>query len=153
MKVLFIYFVGMLVTLNCFAQTRGMITDRSTGEKLPGATISISGSLQGVSSYATGEFEIDAHAGDTLQASFVGYVTKKILVTYENPYLKITLESYASQLNDLIVTGVFDPRKRIESSVAVTTISSAQLEHIVPNSSAELLRLEEVYLYNQPGEN
>lgn len=122
-------------------QIRGVISDHTTGEKLSGVSVIISHSSQGVSSNSAGHFEINAKAGDTLQISYVGYKTKNIPVISGTSFLEITLEAIAIQLDDLIVTGVFDPRKRIESSIAITTITTAQLEHIVPNSSSELLRL------------
>jgi iron complex outermembrane recepter protein len=136
-----ILLAAICITEMAPGQIRGVISDQSTGEKLPGATVIISHPLQSVISNAAGQFTINAKPGDTLQISYVGYKTKNMTVISGTSYLEITLEVYANQLNDLIVTGVFDPRKRIESSIAITTIATAQLEHIVPNSSSELLRL------------
>jgi iron complex outermembrane recepter protein len=113
---------------------------------VPVASVSIliKGTRSGTSTDANGAFTLKTGAEKklTLVISSVGYSTKEISVATENDVrITIQLEEETKTLDDLIVTGVFDKRKRIESSIAITTIPAAQLEHIIPNSSSELLRL------------
>lgn len=122
-------------------QISGTITDQSTDEKLQGASISLLGKSGGTLSDIHGRFEVGALPGDVLFISYVGYKSKQVSIIAGVSYLDILLEPDIKALDEIIVTGVFDARKRIESSVAITTIPATQLEHIVPNSSSELLRL------------
>ena len=134
------------VATHSFAQERylrGTVTN-SNKISISGASVVIKETRSGTSTDTNGVFVLKT--GDekklTLIVSSVGYLKKEILIVTENTTnIIIQLDDEAKVLDDLIVTGVFDPRKRIESSVAITTITAAQLEHIVPNSSAELLRL------------
>jgi hypothetical protein len=57
---------GVCITHIAASQVRGMISDQSTGEKLPGATVIKLHSLQNVISNSAGEFDINAKPGDTL---------------------------------------------------------------------------------------
>lgn len=120
------------------AQINGKITDKSSSERLIGA--SIRGGTQYAISDMNGNFVINAIVGDTVRASLLGYQPSTVVINPGVSFLDIQLEPATLQLDEIIVTGVFDPRKRIESSVAITTLSTKQLERIVPNSSAELLR-------------
>ncbi len=141
MKALLTCFFAVLVTVKCFGQIRGTVSDQVTGKKLPGASIVRSNTNIGTSSNEKAEFSISADKGDTLIISYLGYQKIIIIIVKTNEFLDIRLMQSKSQLSDVIVTGVFDARKRIESSIAITTISAAQLEHIVPNSASELLRM------------
>ncbi len=88
-----------------------------------------------------------------LVISYVGYSTKEILITANDDSIIVRLEEETKTLDELIVTGVFDTRKRIESSIAITTIDSKVLERIVPNSAVELLRqVPGVFIYTVRGE-
>jgi len=81
---------------------RGKVTD-GNGSPLPGATIKIKDGPALATTDSNGEFEINNVADSTvLQVSFVGYVTKEIVVTYAN-YLTISLESGSNQLNEVSV--------------------------------------------------
>lgn len=80
----------------------------------------------------------------TLHITSIGYFQKEVEIDLNNSLataLQITLKTEVKILDEMIVTGVFDSRKRIESSIAITTIKSRDMERIVPNSAMELLRL------------
>ena len=150
MRLLILLNILFIATLSK-AQIKGNITDRFTHERLIGA--SIRGGAHGSVTDINGNFVINAIAGDTIEASLIGYHTSTMVIASGISFLDIQLESASLQLDEIIVTGVFDPRKRIESSVAITTLSTKQLERIVPNSSAELLRnIPGVFVQSARGE-
>ena len=43
-------------------------------------------------------------------------------------------------LSEVVVTGSGNPRKKMESSVAITTMGSKQIEEQAPQSTADLLQ-------------
>jgi outer membrane receptor for Fe3+-dicitrate len=51
------------------------------------------------------------------------------------------------------VTGVFDKRKKLESSVAISTLNAKQISQLAPTSAADLLKnIPGVYVNNARGE-
>lgn len=73
--------VLMLTSSVLFAQTRtitGTVTDESTSESMPGATIMVKGTTKGTTTDMDGNFSLLLNANETtLVVSFVGYETKR----------------------------------------------------------------------------
>ena len=64
-----------------FAQQKTVTgTVTSDGAKLPGATVSISGTKQGTQTDENGKFSIKAAQGDVLEVSFLNKETKTVTV-------------------------------------------------------------------------
>ncbi|EHQ25554.1 SusC/RagA family TonB-linked outer membrane protein [Mucilaginibacter paludis] len=81
---------------------KGKVTD-SKGIPFPGATIKIKGGSVSATTDSKGEFEINNVADSTvLQVSFIGYLTKEIVVTSAE-YLTIVLENGGTQLNEVAI--------------------------------------------------
>ena len=57
------------------------------GDPVIGASVIIKGTGNGTSTNVDGNFTLDAAVGDTLQVSYVGYVTEKCLSHQRNPIL------------------------------------------------------------------
>jgi len=99
---------------------KGKVTD-GNGSPLPGATIKIMDGPTLATTDSNGEFEINNVADSTvLQVSFVGYLTKEIVVTNAS-YLIISLQNGSNQLNEVSVvsTGYQDiPKERATGSFA-----------------------------------
>ena len=84
--------------------------------------------------------------------SFVGYQAQEITVGTRTT-INVSLVEDDQSLDEVIVTGVFDKRTRMESSVAISTLNARQLEAMVPNSAADLLKnLPGVYVNTSRGE-
>ena len=54
--------------------------------------------------------------------------------------IDITMSEDAESLDQVIVTGVTNPKSKIESSVSVTTMSPAVIEQSAPRTTAEIFR-------------
>ncbi|GAB2554958.1 TonB-dependent receptor [Spirosoma aerophilum] len=130
----------------------GKITDEK-GEALPGVSILIKGTSRGTTSGSRGEYQLavpDANA--VLIFSFVGYTAKEVSVG-SSATLNVSLAADNKSLNEVIVTGVFDKRKRMEASVGITTLSASQIQGLQPNSAADLLKnVPGVYVNSAQGE-
>ena len=57
----------------------GTVTDEN-GVPLPGATVLVEGTSNGVSTDFDGNYSIEASSGDTLVFSFVGYASQSVVV-------------------------------------------------------------------------
>ena len=128
-----------------FAQTAsvgGRIVNKSR-EPLAGATAVLKGTQQGVGASAEGEFRITnvAPGSYTLVVSFVGYKSQEVPVRVPgSENLTITLADDATDLTDVVVTGVFDERKKLTASVAITTLDTKTIERLSPTNGLALLR-------------
>ncbi|KVV15667.1 SusC/RagA family TonB-linked outer membrane protein [Flavobacterium sp. TAB 87] len=119
---------------------QNIITGKVTGElgeTLPGATVTVKGTKNSVSTDSDGNFSIEAKDTDVLQVSFVGYDTKEVLVG-NNKVLKIGLQSAQNELNDIVVIGYQKANKK-NVNAAIATISSKQLESIPVISVSSLI--------------
>ncbi|WP_394340141.1 carboxypeptidase-like regulatory domain-containing protein [Hymenobacter mucosus] len=87
------------------AQTRqvsGRVTDRSTGDGLPGVTVLLKGTSNGVSTNSDGSFTLTTPAdGGTLVFTSVGYVSTEQLIGSTNQ-VNIGLSADTKQLSEVI---------------------------------------------------
>ncbi|HPH18699.1 MAG TPA: TonB-dependent receptor [Haliscomenobacter sp.] len=151
MKKRLIHFFGLFLLLSSFttsfSQTnylRGTIKD-TKNVPLTGVSVQIKGTQAGTYTDPNGAFSLSTRAEKslTLVVTSIGFFRKEVVVTINTEgetEVVINLEEEVQTLDEMIVTGVFDSRKRIESSIAITTLDSRVLERMVPNSATELLR-------------
>ncbi|WP_457619226.1 carboxypeptidase-like regulatory domain-containing protein [Lutibacter sp.] len=71
---------------------------------LVGATITVNGKFVGVVSNEKGEFSINATQGDILTISYLGKITKEIIVE-ESPLVEILLSNDENELDEVVVKG------------------------------------------------
>jgi iron complex outermembrane recepter protein len=146
------------MSFSIFAQSSkisGKIVD-TKGVALPGATIIIKGSNSGTTTDQNGNFTIGNVAIGSYKVgiSFIGFINKELVVSVPqtNP-LNVSLDEDVNGLEEVVVTGVFDKRTKMNASVAISTLSAKQIENLVPNSSADLLKnLPGVYVNTSKGE-
>lgn len=124
-----------------FAQTyaiRGEITDKSTLEPIISATIVEKGaSSNGTLSDIDGKFTLSVEKGSYITISYIGYLTKEILVK-DDTYLNIELEEDAQLLSEVVVVG-FGTQKKVNLTGSVAAISSDVIENRpVTNTSSAL---------------
>ncbi|WP_460915807.1 TonB-dependent receptor [Spirosoma areae] len=131
---------------------QGKISDRK-GEALVGVNVIIKGSLRGASSDAAGRYTISVPNGDAvLVFSFVGYKSQEITVGTRTT-LNVSLVDDNQSLDEVVVTGLFDQRSRMEASVAISTLNTKQIERVAATSAADLLKnIPGVYVNQARGE-
>lgn len=59
---------------------RGVVTDAASGQPLAGVTIKVKGANKGTSTDAQGAFSLDVDEGTILEISYLGYVSKEVVV-------------------------------------------------------------------------
>ena len=107
MKKLTLMLTALLVSGFCYSQNilTGTIVDSEMGKGLPGATVLIKGTSNGVSSDFDGKFEITSDGPGTLVVSFVGYLSQEI--KFEES-MDITVSLKVSGLSGITVFGTAD---------------------------------------------
>lgn len=136
-------------------QLRGKVIDKNNGAII-GASVVVKGTSKGTTSGQDGRFSLDKLSAGTvkLSVSFVGYATKEVTVRVpQSTEVEITLVETEAALEEVVVTGVFDQRKRIDASVAISTITARELRTLAPVSAADLLKnIPGVFVNSSVGE-
>jgi outer membrane receptor protein involved in Fe transport len=134
-------------------QTVSGIVTAEKGAGLSGVNIQIKGTSKGTTTDAQGKFKIDVpNENAVLVFSFIGYSTQEINVGSQTN-INVTLKEDVATLDEVIVTGVFDKRTRMESSVAISVLNSKQLELQSPTSAADILKnIPGVFVNSASGE-
>ena len=123
---------------------QGTVVD-GQGRPLPGAQVAVAGTQRGSVTDGQGNYSIEGvpTGEQTLRAQFVGYKPQTQTVTIEageTVTADFTLQQDLLQMEEAVVTGSFQERSKMESSVAITTLSSAEIELQNPRSTADLLK-------------
>ena len=123
---------------------KGKVTDEK-GQGLPFAQAILEGTTMGAAANANGEYDIENVPPGTyrLQIRMIGYhpVTAEVTVadgmaaTHD-----FTLVEDLLMLGETVVTGVRTPRTKLESTVAISTLSPRAMEQAAPRSTTEVLR-------------
>ena len=109
---------------------KGKIIDKS-GESLPGATVRITGKNQGAITDFDGSFTIEATKGDKREISFIGYISKIIVVDSQNN-LVITLDEDSKTLDEVVVVGYGTQKNRCGSQCLIRCIGESSYYEFKP---------------------
>lgn len=112
---------------NDMVKIKGRVTD-SQGNALPGVTIILKGTSFGTATDTEGKYEmtVKKDLAGTLIFSFIGMKNKEVAVEGHTE-INVRLEEEAAQLEDVVVTGIFN-KARESYTGAVTSISSKELK-------------------------
>ncbi|UOR03848.1 SusC/RagA family TonB-linked outer membrane protein [Hymenobacter aerilatus] len=105
------------------AQSRtisGQVVDRQSNEGLPGVTVVVKGTTNGISTNSNGTYSLTVPGdGGTLVFSSIGYITVEKAIGAENT-VNVSLSADTKQLNEVVVTalGVEQQRKSLGYSVS-----------------------------------
>ncbi len=103
----------------------GKVTDKNTGETLPGVNILVKGTTTGQTSDVDGNYSIKLSQPATLVFSYIGYSTEEVLVD-KSQTLDVQMELMVSTLDEIIVIG-YGTQKKVDKTGAVSHISSEDL--------------------------
>jgi len=104
----------------------GKVTAVEDGSALPGVTVLVKGTDNGVSTNTEGNYSINAQRGQVLVFSFIGTTTQEITVGAES-VINVTLGADAKALDEVVVVG-YGTQKRANLTGAVSTVDTKVLE-------------------------
>jgi TonB-linked SusC/RagA family outer membrane protein len=137
-KVLMLTLVFLLQGLATFAQTKqtvsGKITSGSDNSALPGVSILIKGTTNGVASDANGDFSVQAASNDVLVISYIGFVTQEVTVGNRSS-INLALKEDQKMLQEVVFTGYGALRSK-DVPAAQASISAKAIERTV-NTTVE----------------
>ncbi|WP_298539560.1 TonB-dependent receptor [uncultured Aquimarina sp.] len=93
------------ISFGVFAQNEvsGVITEKSTGNPIPGVNVLIKGTSNGAVSDFDGKYRIDATTGDVLVFSYLGF--KNLEVVADTTIINVALEEDAATLDEVVLIG------------------------------------------------
>ncbi|WP_345167877.1 YfbK domain-containing protein [Algibacter aquimarinus] len=124
LKLLFV----LAVTIQMQSQEKtiyGKVLDESS-IPLPGAAVLVKNSNIGVTTDFDGEYQIKAKEKDTLVFSYVGYITKEILVGTGN-VITVALQADYATLDEVVVVA-YGTQKKSSVTSSVTHVSASQIK-------------------------
>jgi TonB-linked SusC/RagA family outer membrane protein len=124
------------------AQTRSVsgIVKGPDGETLPGVTVVLKGTTNGVSTNPDGGYTLSIPAGSssaTLRFSFVGFVSQEVAVGSKTT-INVTLVSDVQSLDDVVVIG-YQAVQRRDVTGSVSSVNAQQIKDVPVTSAAEAL--------------
>lgn len=107
----------------------GVITDRSSGQVLVGASVSVLESTLGVVSDPRGVYSLRVTQLPTvLEFRFLGYITQRITVSEPNKNLDVSLQAQSLVLDRIIVSAFEGQRPILETAGSVALITRPVIE-------------------------
>ncbi|NNT71357.1 TonB-dependent receptor [Flavobacterium sp. IMCC34852] len=140
-----LFLVALLLFNLSFSQSSslsGKVTD-AKGEAVVGANVVLSSGSKSASTNAEGMYSFSGltDGSVTVTVSYIGFATEKKTVDVKgNTTMDFQLQDDSKVLEEVVVTGVVNPRAKIKSSVSITTLDVKQVEQSAPRSTAEIFR-------------
>ncbi|RZJ33248.1 MAG: SusC/RagA family TonB-linked outer membrane protein [Flavobacterium sp.] len=128
MKTLYKKLLLLLLTLpfSVLAQSTlsGTVTDKASGQPLPGVNVVVEGSNNGVSTDFDGKYSLtNVKVGETVTFSYIGYKNASVKFTGQASQ-DISLEEDANQLQEVVVQVGYGSVKKKDATGSVTVIGT-----------------------------
>lgn len=143
MKKLLLILFAMQCSLSAWAQSVSGKVTNDKNEGLAGVSIAIKNTNKGTTTDANGSYSIEAAPTNTLVFSYIGFGKKEQIVG-DKTILNVSLTESNESLDEVVVTGVFDARTRLEASTSISIMKTKDIERVAATSGAD-------YLKNIPG--
>ncbi|MGK9125662.1 TonB-dependent receptor [Olivibacter sp. SA151] len=117
----------------------GKVTDATDNAPLPGVSVLVKGSTNGILTDNQGQYSLTVKANDILVVSYVGYTSQEVRVSSGKTTYNISLQSTTSDLDEVVVTGYSAQRKK-DLTGAVAVVDIGQLKSQPAASPVEALQ-------------
>ncbi|MDN3584812.1 SusC/RagA family TonB-linked outer membrane protein [Mucilaginibacter flavus] len=145
LKLKFCLSIALLLCLvsGAFAQNirlTGKVTQKTDGQPLPGASVTLKGTTTGAVTDASGNYTLSLpQGGGTLVVSFLGMKTVEKTVTAAGVVDFVLEDNAANALNEVVVVG-YGTQKITKVSGAISTVKSADIQKLTPTRAEEALQ-------------
>ncbi|MGJ8743960.1 SusC/RagA family TonB-linked outer membrane protein [Polaribacter sp.] len=131
---------GLLCHFSSSAQSikvSGTVTSSEDQGPIPGVSVVIKDTKNGVSTDFDGLFSINANVGDVLEFSYIGMIPKSLMV--KNATMNVVLDPSVESLEEIVVIGYGTVKKK-EITGAVTQVKAEDLAAIVSSDLGSALQ-------------
>ena len=123
-RLLFVALLGFISLSMQAQQVSGIVLDEDDNP-IPGVNVIVEGTANGTTTDFDGNFSIVADEGESLVFSFIGYATQTLEASSQQ--MLINLLPDATQLDEIVITGLGSSVKRSNLANAVATVSTEEL--------------------------
>lgn len=140
MKKKLLLFIGFLMINHVLlAQTiSGRVISKLDGQPMPGVSVSVKNAKNGTTTNDKGMFSLKASPQSTLVFSFIGFISKEVVVG-NNTTLEVQMEEDATMLEEVAVTGLGISRQQRSLGYATVNIKSDEIIRTAPPNFASAL--------------
>ncbi len=131
MKKLIFTLLAITMGLTSYAQSTltGSVIDEESNEALIGASVLVAGTSTGTITDIDGNFSLETDAASgTIEISYTGYGTIELDFNGSTDFGKMSMGVDAQGLSEVVVTGVMDIVRDRRTPVAVSTITTAEIQ-------------------------
>ena len=136
-NLLLLTFLFTIASIGQTLNVTGVVKDATTGEVLPGVSISVKGTTLGTETDFDGLYSIKVDKGATLVFNYLGYQKKEVVVNEST--INVSLSESAETLDEIVVIGYGTQTKK-EVTGAVTVVGSATIEDLKPTRIEQALQ-------------
>ena len=105
----------------------GVVTQKSDGETIIGASVQVQGTTRGTATDIDGKYTIEVNDGEVLVVSYVGMNPVSVKVARGQSVINIELEDNAQVLQEVVVTAYGQTQEKKKLNFAVQSLSSDQV--------------------------
>lgn len=136
---LFAVVMGLVTITSAMAQSAvtGTVTDKATGEGLPGVSVVVAGTSEGTITDIDGSYRVNVPDGASLIFSFVGYATQTIPVAGKST-INVPMEVDVQALDEVVVVG-YGTQKKSNLTGSVVSVTGDALKKVPVSTVAESL--------------
>jgi len=107
---------------------KGTVISKSDNFPFPGVNVIVKETSRGVSTDFDGNFEIKVAKGDVLQFSYIGYVTKVVIIS-DQKVLNIALVEDENKLEEVVIVG-YGTQRKSHLTGAISKVVNEDLDQI-----------------------
>ena len=146
----------LLMSITMFAQEsfllKGNVVSEDGKQPIPGANVLVLKTTRGASTDFNGNFEIQVSKGETLQFSYLGYISKTVIIDDQRT-LNVSLKEDTALLDEVVIVG-YGTRKKSHLTGAVAQVKGREIAAVQATRVDEALagKLSGVLIQNASGE-
>lgn len=129
----------LICSANALAQgitVKGVVRD-GNGDGLPGVTVVVKGSNNGVISDIEGRYSIQAKTDDVLTFSYIGMITEDVKVAGRT-VIDVTLKEDSETLDEVVVVG-YGTQKKVSVTGSIVSMDAKKLENLPTDNVSNML--------------
>ena len=155
LKIKLITVVTLLFSVMIFAQEaytiKGTVTSAVDNMPIPGANIIVVTTTRGTSTDFDGNFQLEVAKGESVQISYIGYVSQTIVIDGQTT-LNISLAEDDNSLSEVVVVG-YGTRKKSHLTGAISKVGGDDVAAVQVTRVDDALagKLSGVLIQNQNG--
>jgi TonB-linked SusC/RagA family outer membrane protein len=133
-----LFILGTLFASSQNLTIKGLVADKNTNEFLPGVNVILKNTSIGSVTDIDGTYQIaNVPKGAVLVFSYIGYITKEVIVTTST--MNVFLTESSERLEEVVVIGYGTQRKK-EITGAVSVVSRETIENLKPTRIEQALQ-------------